>query len=95
MDASLSLLDTASGAEAPLRIVVSEAGQLAALKALVAQGIPMLQNPQHFPPKRRMELADRLSRAICARHGNGEPDAKEPDDGTDPQDEPGLWLEEV
>ena len=67
MEASSPSLDAVPAASRPLKIVVSPTGQLAALKALVAQSVPVLQNPEAFTLERRIELAHRLARAIQPR----------------------------
>ena len=71
----------------PLRIIVSEAGQAAALKALVAQCIPILHDPSAFSVERRQELAQRLTCAICPGRRDEEP-------ANEPEYEPESWLEE-
>ncbi len=96
MEASSPPLDEVPGARTPLRIVVLQAGQNAALKALVAQSLPMLRHPEAFTVERRRELAQRLARAICPRcQSTEDPDMAEPDAEGEPEYEPGSWLEET
>ncbi len=94
MPEPLASPDEVAGARSPLRIVVSQAGQHAALKALVAQCVPVLQNPEAFTAERRNELARRLRRAICPCHSTEQSDMIEPYAEREPQYEPGPWLEE-
>jgi len=95
MEASSPPLDEVPGARTPLRIVVSQAGQNAALKALIAQSLPMLRRPEAFTVERRRELAQRLARAICPRQSTEEPDMAEPVAEEEQECEPESWLEET
>jgi hypothetical protein len=92
MEASPPLLDAVPAASRPLKIVVSATGQLAALKALVAQSVPVLRNPEAFTVERRIELAHRLAKAIQPRGV-----IRESDDQEEPTslEDPDPWLEET
>jgi hypothetical protein len=93
MEVTSPAIDVVPAASQPLKIVVSPAGQFAALKALVAQCVPMLQNPEQFALQRRRELAQRLAQAICPCRDPQEPDAHDPED-LGSQDASDTWLEE-
>lgn len=89
MEPSSPSIDEIPAARTPLKIIVSEAGQRAALKALAAQCIPILQNPDAFTKQRRQELALRLTRAV----GIVDPSCTQTT-GEEPECEAGSWLEE-
>jgi hypothetical protein len=94
MEASVPLLEDVSGAQRPLRIVVSPAGHHAALRALVAQCVPVLQNPEAFTMERRRELAERLARAIQPCSGTKELQEACPDGGSMTAADPCRWIED-
>ena len=82
-------LDALPAADKPLRIVVSPAGQQAALKSLIGQCVPVLLNPRRFSTKRRRKLANQLMRAIAPPW-----DVHEADIDNGPELKPSIWLED-
>lgn len=92
MDVSSPPLDAVPAASQLLKILVSQSGQVVALKALVAQSVPVLQNPEAFTLERRIELAHRLAKAIQP-HGviqeSDDPEGPTSLEGSD------AWLEEM
>jgi len=88
MEVSSPDIETVPAASLPLKIVVSEAGKQAALKALVAQSIPMLHSPEKFTQERRCELAQHLTRALQPSTNTTEVDE------LDSSDDPCRWIEE-
>ena len=95
MKSSSPPLDAVPGVRMPLRIIVSRAGQHAALDALASQYVPMLQNPEAFTLERRIELAHRLARAIQPRGDIQERDATGLDSEPNSVDDPFRWVEDV
>ena len=92
METSSPAIEEVPETNLPLRIVVSEAGQTAALKALVAQGVPVLENPDAVTMERRLELAHRLARAIQPRGLSRDIEADACDDPAAEED-PFSWSE--
>jgi len=94
MEVSSPGIDELPSANRPLKIIVSEAGQTAALKALVAQCVPVLRSPEAFSLERRRELAQRLTHAIQPRGFMEEMD--ECDACCEPAEEqdPFCWTED-